>query len=254
MKNNVNIKDKIIFSVAYPQGSIDVTQNINLLTVGQLSTFRFGDNLPYARSALKWAKNNLNSFMSSNGISKIIDKVYMFGHSQGGSLVHKLNTLEITNGVIANAPGPIRLDETCAAVESIGGTDITCSKLFSAYGTASATPLSSNEYYLRSVFNYTTGHLAPITYLQALDDTTGYVPGVDGQVVWMSELISAMNANNQNFKYYTVPNGGHDAFVFNTIFHDQIKSSVNSSTNILKAAISSWNTGRRPTGGMLYPR
>jgi hypothetical protein len=152
----------------------------------------------------------------------------MFGHSQGGSLVHKLNTLVQTNGAIANAPGPIRLDQTCSVNESNNGPNSTCTKLFGAYGTANATPLSSNQYFLRSVENYVTGHLAPITYTQALDDTKGYLPGLLGQVGWMSELMSIMQANGQVYSYYTVPTGGHDAFVDNTYLHTIIKGAVNS--------------------------
>jgi hypothetical protein len=230
LKDNVGINDKIIFAVAYPQDAISVAQNINLLTQAQLNSFYLGDNLPYAQAALLWAKNNLNSFMSSNSISKTIKDVYMFGHSQGGSLVHKLNTLVQTKGVIANAPGPIRLDETCSANEANSGNNITCNKLFTAYGTANATPLSSNQYYGRSVENYITGHLAPITYTQALDDTTGNIPGNanSGQVYWMTELLSIMQTNGQTYSYYPVPTGGHPAFVQDLYLHTVIKNAVNS--------------------------
>ena len=66
MKNQVNIKDKIIFSVAYPQDALTVAQNINLLTAAELANFKLGDNLTYARAALLWAKNSLNAFMAAN--------------------------------------------------------------------------------------------------------------------------------------------------------------------------------------------
>jgi len=235
MKNNVGIKDKIIFCVAYPQDAVTVAQNINLLTAAELSNFKFGDNLPYARAALLWAKNNLNGFMSSNGITKTINKVFMFGHSQGGSLVHKLNTLEQTNGAIANAPGPIRLDLTCSAVEAVSGTNTTCNKLFTAYGTANSTPLTSNQYYQRSMQPYVTGHQAPITYLQALDDSTGNIPGNpnSGQPYYMTQLNAAMTANAQPYTYISLNHNGsaadnHAAFITNNIFKEAIKTVVES--------------------------
>lgn len=237
-KTGISATDKIIFSVAYPQDHISVAQNINLLTQTQLNSFYLGDNLPYAQAALLWAKNNLNTFMTSNSISKTIKDVYMFGHSQGGSLVHKLNTLVQTKGVVANAPGPIRLDETCAAGETAGASNTTCTKLFGAYGTANSTPLSSNQYFLRSVENYVTGHLAPITYTQALDDTTGYAPGVLGQVGWMTELTSIMQTNGQTYSYYTVPTGGHGAYEHNAYLQGIIRDAVDSTASQVSISFS----------------
>ena len=228
MRDDVGIKDKIIFAPAYPQDAISVEQNANLLTQAELNSFYLGDNLSYAKAALLWAKNNLNSFMSSKGVSKTIKNVYLFGHSQGGSLVHKLNTLVQTNAVCANAPGPIRLDQTCAAGEG-NPSNKSCRKLYAKYGTATRIPLSSNYYFQISLENYVTGHLAPITYTQGLDDTTGYAPGVLGQVGWMTELTGLMEANNQQYSYYTVPTGGHDSFVKNPYLHTVIKDAFTSS-------------------------
>ena len=127
--NGLNIRDKIIFSVAYPQDHISSSRQYDLVGLED-EEFLFGDNLPYARAALLWVKNSLNGFMSSNGISKTIDDVYIFGHSQGGALVSKLNTLETTTGVIANAPGPIQFDQTCAAFPS----NTSCAKIRAAVG------------------------------------------------------------------------------------------------------------------------
>jgi len=231
--NEIGIDDKIIFSVAYPQDGITVAQNINVLTQAQLSTFEFGDNLPYARAALLWAKNNLNSYLSSIGLSQRTNNVYMFGHSQGGSLVHKLNTLETTDGAVVNAPGPIRLDVTCENQENLGlvgpgrtlnPTNVTCQKLFNAYGSAA----TASEYQdVSLLYDYVTGHKATITYLQALDDPTGGTSGV-GQVYWMGELTAAMSANGQSYNYITVPTGGHDAFYKpqNTTLHRAIRGVV----------------------------
>lgn len=225
MKDDVKINDKIIFSVAYPQDHISVTRNINMLTQGQLDSLYFGDNIIYARAALLWAKNSLNALLTSQGLNQQINKVYLFGHSQGGSIVHKLNTIETTDGVVANAPGPIRLDETCAA--AAGGTNTTCNKL-SALGSPTSTPLSSNPYYVRSVANFVTGHISKVTYLQALGDTTGSGPGLKGQIIWMSELMQTLSSNNQSYEYFTVPTGGHAAFETDQVLQGVIRNAVGS--------------------------
>ena len=74
--------------------------------------------------------------------SKTIKDVYLFGHSQGGKLVSKINTLETgIAGVIANAPGPIQFDQTCTAVP--GGTS--CSKVSAIYGTPEENRPSSSS-------------------------------------------------------------------------------------------------------------
>ena len=130
---NLNIRDKIIFSVAYPQDHIPQNRQFNLTGVGtEQADFLMGDNLPYARAAVGWVKNSLNAYIAAQGGSKTIKDVYLFGHSQGGKLVSKINTLETgIAGVIANAPGPIQFDQTCTAVP--GGTS--CSKVSAIYGT-----------------------------------------------------------------------------------------------------------------------
>lgn len=242
MIDNVNIKDKIIFSVAYPQDNISAARNINMVTPQQLSTFYFGDNIVYARAALLWAKNNLNSGLTSLGLSQQINRVFMFGHSQGGSVVHKLNTLETTDGVIANSPGPIRLDETC----SVATGNLTCNKLSNAGFDPTTTPLSSNTYYQRSVANFVTGHKAKITYFQALDDPTGG-PGLDGQIVWMSELMTDMENNNQDYEYIKVPTGGHASFASNLQLQGIFRNIVGSrggSYEIKSDSVSIFNNGK----------
>lgn len=206
--NNLNIKDKIIFSVAYPQDAIPAANQFGI-GGNEDPNFIFESNLPYARAALLWAKNSLNTFMSANSISKTISKVFMFGHSQGGSLVHKLNTLETTDGAICNAPGPIRLDLTCTAIGSSGDLiyNTTCLKLFNKYGS----PSTSTQYFNRSVAAYTTGLKARTLYIQGLQDTAGN----GNQLTWMNQLIQTLTTNsasNAEFSYLRIP-GGHEAFV-----------------------------------------
>ena len=128
----LNIRDKIVFSVAYPQDHIPQSRQFNLTGVGtEQADFLMGDNLPYARAAVGWVKNSLNAYIAAQGGSKTIGNVYLFGHSQGGKLVAKINTLDTgITGVVSNSPGPIHFDQTCAAAP--GG--ISCSKISAIHG------------------------------------------------------------------------------------------------------------------------
>lgn len=130
--SNLNVRDKIIFSAAYPQDHISQSDQYNLTGVGtEQADFLMGDNLPYARAAVGWVKNSLNAYITAQGGSKTINDVYLFGHSQGGKLVTKMNTLETgIAGVVANAPGPIQFDQTCSA--DPGNTS--CSKVGAIHG------------------------------------------------------------------------------------------------------------------------
>ena len=130
--SGLNVRDKIIFSVAYPQDHIPQSDQYNLTGVGTEQTdFLMGDNLPYARAAVGWVKNSLDAYIAAQGESKTIDDVYLFGHSQGGKLVTKMNTLETgIAGVVANAPGPIQFDQTCSA----DGSNTSCSKVAAIHG------------------------------------------------------------------------------------------------------------------------
>ena len=92
-----------------------------------------GDNLPYARAAVKWVKNSLDTYIAAQGGSQTINDVYLFGHSQGGKLVTKINTLDTgIAGIVANAPGPIQFDETCSSSPSV----ISCAKIAAIHGPA----------------------------------------------------------------------------------------------------------------------
>lgn len=139
---NLNIRDKIVFAVAYPQDNISNARNLNISGTGtETSTFLMGDNLPFARAAVGWAKNNLSTYIANQGGNKTVGDVYLFGHSQGGKLVTKINTLDTgIAGVIANAPGPIEFEQTCSAA---GG--YTCNKIAAIHGTATAIGRSTHD-------------------------------------------------------------------------------------------------------------
>jgi hypothetical protein len=140
-------QDMLIISVAYPQE--------NLL---------FGDNIEYAEAALLWVKNKAQEQL---GIK--VKKIYLGGHSQGGYLVTRLNTMHKTDGVIANAPGPLNLVYRCQLEEN--GTiqpGKVCEKLRDEYG---STSVNASAYFDRSLLNYTKGYLADILFVQGLNDS-----------------------------------------------------------------------------------
>ena len=143
--NKVDLKDKIIFSVAYPQDAIP--DYISMVDTGlaqqqfpglNFSSLLIGDNIAYAEAALLWVKNTLPAYLTANNIPKTIDKVYTFGHSQGAYLVHRLNTMHTVDGVIANAPGPIDLLDRCSGNQNT--ENITCNKINTGIGSTLTNP------------------------------------------------------------------------------------------------------------------
>ena len=221
--NKINLKDKLIFSVAYPQDAIPLYEANPSLAATQFpglnySTFYFGDNIVYAEAALLWVKNDLNAYMSSNGISKIIDKVFTFGHSQGAYLVHRLNTMHPVDGVISNAPGPIDLLDRCS-IPGEQTVNITCNKIGVGIGTTSANPEAYNT---RSLKSYLSGTLSPQLFTQAFDDEPYQVNLM--QTVMQPGLATCTNCSTITFNYYTT--GGHDSFVTNTTQQQDIRDFV----------------------------
>ena len=105
-QNRVDLKDKLIFSVAYPQDAIPLYVNNPQLAEQQFPGFAnninyLGDNIVYAEAALLWVQNRLSYYLASNNIPKTVNKVYTFGHSQGAYLTHRLNTLHSARYEIA---------------------------------------------------------------------------------------------------------------------------------------------------------
>ena len=203
--NKVDLKDKIIFSVAYPQDAIpDYIQNPELATQ-QFPGFNvdsyIGDNIGYAEAALLWVKNTLPAYLTANNIPKTINKVYTFGHSQGAYLVHRLNRLQTVDGVIANAPGPIDLLARCSGDQNTG--NVSCNKINIGLGSTLTNP---DEYNGRSLKNFLSGTLSPTLFTQALDDTTGDEYG-SPQVANMQNIVQAglstcTDCASVTFNYY----------------------------------------------------
>lgn len=133
-QNKLNLRDKIVFSAAIPQDHITNVRQYNLSGVGkEESTFLMGDNLPYARAAVAWAENSLTPWLlNTHGITIIGNNTFIFGHSQGGALAAKINTVSTYSGVVANSPGPIQFDQTCTADPN----GYTCAKVAVIHGPA----------------------------------------------------------------------------------------------------------------------
>ncbi len=146
-KGILDRNDMMIVSVAYPQ------ENVLL-----------GDNIVQGEAALLWLKNK-----ASQELGITVKKVFLGGHSQGGYMVTRLNTMHQTNGVIANAPGPLNLVYRCQLEEN-GQIQpgAVCTKLKNTYGTTSSNP---NAYFQRSLLNFTNGFKSDILFVQGLNDT-----------------------------------------------------------------------------------
>ncbi len=145
-KRILDRKDMMIVSVAYPQE--------NLL---------FGDNIVQAEAVLLWVKEKANQEL---GVT--VKKIFLGGHSQGGYLVTRLNTMHQTNGVIANGPGPLNLVYRCQLEENGQvQSSAACTLLKGVYGTTST---NANAYYQRSLLNFTKGFKSDILFVQGLND------------------------------------------------------------------------------------
>lgn len=140
-------QDILFVSVAYP--------GENML---------LGDNIKHAEAALLWVKNK-----ASETLNIKIKKIFLLGHSQGGYLVTRLNTMHETNGVIANAPGPLNLVYRCQLEENGQiPSGAACTKIREVYGTTTNNPIA---YMDRSLLSFSNGFLSDILFVQGLKDT-----------------------------------------------------------------------------------
>ena len=146
-KGILDRNDMMIVSVAYPQENV-----------------LFGDNIVQGEAALLWLKNK-----ASQELGLKVKKIFLGGHSQGGYMVTKLNTMHQTNGVIANAPGPLNLIYRCQLEENGQiQSSAECNKLKNTYGTTSDNP---DAYFQRSLLNFTNGFKSDILFIQGLNDS-----------------------------------------------------------------------------------
>ena len=175
-------RDMLLVSVAYPQE--------NLL---------FGDGIRQAEAALLWVKRQANQDL---GIR--VGKVFLAGHSQGGYMVTRLNTMHPTNGVVANAPGPLDLVYRCQLEESgqiLPGA--VCTTLRNAYGTTTVNP---DAYRQRSLMNFTRAYTSDILFVQGLNDSPIQMH------TWPTfrEMVAAC-ADCRERRFLEIPGGEHGA-------------------------------------------
>jgi hypothetical protein len=181
-KNILSRQDLMIVSVAHPQRSI-----------------LFGDNINQAEAALLWVKHRANEEL---GIT--VKKIFLAGHSQGGYLVTRLNTMHQTNGVIANAPGPLNLVYRCQLEENgqIAASYV-CDNLRNVYGT---TAVNSDAYYQRSLLNFTNGFKSDILFIQGLNDMPIQLYSWP---IFKQDVLDCTNCQNRQF--VEIPGAGHTA-------------------------------------------
>jgi len=194
----LNRQDMLLVSVAYPGEQL-----------------LFGDNIAYAEAALLWVRNQ-----ASTQLGVTVRKVFLAGHSQGGYLVTRLNTMHATNGVIANAPGPLNLVYRCGLEESgVLALGSTCSKIQQVYGTTQVNP---NEYMQRSLLSFTTGHRSDILFVQGLNDSPIQMYS------WPTFKQSMQNCNNCQLRQYVeVPNMGHTSIFLDPTAITQFNTFIN---------------------------
>ena len=174
--------DMMIVSVAYPEE--------NLL---------MGDNIVHAEAALLWVKNKAQQDL---GITT--RKIFMGGHSQGGYLVTRLNTMHPTNGAIANGPGPLNTEYRCRQEElGLIGVSIACTGLRARYGSPTTNP---TPYFDRSLLNFTNGHKSDILFVQGLDDSPIQLYSWP---TFKQSITACTNCRERLF--LELPNAGHTA-------------------------------------------
>ncbi len=198
VKTILDREDMMIVSVAYPE------QNLLM-----------GDNIREAEAGLLWVKNKANEEL---GVT--VKKVFLLGHSQGGYLVTRLNTMHQTNGVIANGPGPLNLVYRCQLKEN--GTipnGITCSLLKNTYGTTTANPTA---YFQRSLLNFTTGFKSDILFVQGLNDTPIQMYS------WPTFKQDVMNCTTcQNSQFLELAGEGHGALFTSSTAKTEFNNFIN---------------------------
>lgn len=181
-KRILDRRDMLLVSVLYPQE--------NLL---------FGDGIREAEAALLWVKRQ-----ASQDLGTRVGKVFLAGHSQGGYMVTRLNTMQPTNGVIANAPGPLDLVYRCQLEESGQIPPSTfCATIRNTSGTTTINP---SAYQQRSLMNFTQAYTSDILFVQGLNDSPIQMH------TWptFKEMVTACGGCRGR-RFVEIPGGGHSA-------------------------------------------
>jgi poly(3-hydroxybutyrate) depolymerase len=190
----------LIVSVAYPQQ--------NLL---------FGDNILQAEAALLWVQN-----LASQELEIEVGKVFIAGHSQGGYLVTRLNTMHQTNGVISNAPGPLNLVFRCQLEEDgqISPAGNICALLSAEYGSTTENP---DAYMQRSLLSFTDGFKSDILFVQGLND--GPIQ-MYSWPVFKQQLQQCSDC--QEIIFLDIPNYGHAALFESPVARSEFNKFISS--------------------------
>jgi hypothetical protein len=198
-KGILDRNDMMIVSVAYPQEYV-----------------LFGDNIVKCEAALLWLKNK-----ASQELGVTVKKIFLGGHSQGGYMVTRLNTMHQTNGVIANAPGPLNLVYRCQLEENgqIQSSAV-CTKLKNMYGSTSTNP---NGYQLRSLLNFKNGFKSDILFVQGLSDSPIQMYSWP---TFKQEVLSCTNCQLREFT--EILGGGHGALFESPIAKATFNQFINS--------------------------
>jgi pimeloyl-ACP methyl ester carboxylesterase len=174
-----------------------------------------GDNIVKCEAALLWLKNKANQEL---GIT--VKKIFLGGHSQGGYMVTRLNTMHQTNGVIANAPGPLNLVYRCQLEENgqIQPSAV-CTKLKNVYGTTSSNP---NPYFQRSLLNFANGFNSDILFVQGLSDSPIQL------YTWPTFKQDVLSCTNcQNSQFVEITGGGHGSLFESPIGKTEFNNFIN---------------------------
>jgi pimeloyl-ACP methyl ester carboxylesterase len=175
-----------------------------------------GDGLREAEAALLWVKHQ-----ASEELNLSIERVFIGGHSQGGYIVTRLNTMHETDGVIANAPGPLDLEFRCLLEERgqiAPGRE--CNLMQAEFGLPSEHP---DPYIERSLLSFTDSFKSDILFVQGLND------GPIQMRSWpMFQDAVQRCANCQGSQFVNIPGAGHDALFSNAqvrgVFNQFIQS------------------------------
>jgi hypothetical protein len=197
-KGILDRNDMMIVSVAYPQENV-----------------LFGDNIVQGEAALLWLKNR-----ASQELGITVKKIFLGGHSQGGYMVTRLNTMHQTNGVIANAPGPLNLVYRCQLEENGQiQSGAVCSKLKNTYGTTTSNP---NAYYQRSLLNFTNGFKSDILFVQGLNDTPIQMYSWPA---FKKDVLSCKNC--QNSQFVEIAGGQHGSLFESPVAKTEFNNFIN---------------------------
>jgi hypothetical protein len=158
-----------------------------------------GDNVRESEAALLWVK-----YKADSALGVKIRKIFLVGHSQGGYIVTRLNTMHPTDGAIANGPGPLNMVLRCE-LEETGqiAPGETCALLRNKYGSVLTNP---EPYKQRSLLMFTNNHQSDILFVQGLKDSKIQMTSWP---FFKQKMDSCTNC--RSIVYHEEPNYGHTA-------------------------------------------